>query len=109
MALYKRARRQSGERLRPDAADDAGPARVLRDAARRRSSCGARRSSAGFTTSSLPRSVSTCSPVLMGLTQFWQQWITPADRRRSGAAEDDDGHAGGDCTFMFITAARSAR
>ena len=44
-----RARRQSGERLRADAADAAGAVRVLRAAVGRRSSCAARRSSAGFT------------------------------------------------------------
>ena len=42
--------REPGERLRADAADDAGAVRVLRDAPARRSSCAARRSAAGFTT-----------------------------------------------------------
>ena len=43
------ARRQSGERLRADAADDAGSASRSTRCCRRRSSCAARRSSAGFT------------------------------------------------------------
>ena len=34
------------------------------------------------------------TPVLMGVSQVWQQRMTPADRHRSDAAEDDDVHAG---------------
>ena len=33
------------------------------------------------------------TPVLMGVTQIWQTVDDAADRRRSGAAEDDDVHA----------------
>ena len=34
------------------------------------------------------------TPVLMGVSQLWQQRLTPAAGMRSGAAEDDDVHAG---------------
>ena len=40
------------------------------------------------------RSVLTCTPILMGVSQVWQQRIDAGGRRRSGAAEDDDVHAG---------------
>ena len=76
MALYREKRRQSGERLHADAADVSGLPRVLRAAARRRSNCAARRSSAGFTTCRCPIPTTSCR-CLMGATQILQQWMTP--------------------------------
>ena len=75
--LYKRARRQSGERLRADAPDAAGALRVLlaalgRDRVARRAV-----HPAGFTTCRR-RTAITSWPVLMGVTMFVQQRMTPA-------------------------------
>ena len=47
-------------------------------------------------------------PVLMGVTQFWQQRMTPADRRRSDSAEDDDAHARRLHVHVPVGAGRSA-
>ena len=72
--------RQPGERLRADAADVAGAVRVLRAAVGRRSSCAARRSSAGFTTCRSPIRYYV-TPVLMGATHVLAAEDDAGDRR----------------------------
>ena len=47
-------------------------------------------------------------PVLMVVTQFWQQQHDADDRRRSGAAEDDDVHAAHPGIHFLLAACRRA-
>ena len=72
-----RARRQSGERLRADAADAAGAVRVLRDALGRDRAArrAVRRAGSRTCRSHDPWFI---TPVLMGVTQFVQQKMTPS-------------------------------
>ena len=76
MALYKQKWRQSGERLRADAADVTDPVRVLRDAQSGHRT--ARRAVLRLDHGPVAtRSRCIITPVLMGATMFWQQKMMP--------------------------------
>ncbi len=76
MALYKERGVNPASGCVPMLLTLAGALRVLRAALDSRSSCAARRSSAGFTISRCPIRC-YITPVLMGVSQLWQQRMTP--------------------------------
>ena len=92
MALYRERGRESRERLRADAADDAGALRVLRDAHCRHRAQG--RAVLRLDSRSLQAGSALHHPDSDGAHPDLADADHAADRHRSRAAEDDDGHAG---------------